>query len=294
MWHLSECLHPLCTGTDRLTNASQQALRLLCPPTPASVQAPGADGNPPVAYLHRQAPREGPKTADSSPGQTFSVQTSDPRRIWGGALPESWDPLQGAPVCASVSPPESLLVLAVRGSEGRRESQLHTPPSTCGPGQWTQAGKAGGRASPHQLPGSPGGRCKGRQAPQAARQRVASLKLGTAAGRGFRARPAPPGLEHSRQMGGAGRQCQGGAWLGLHMPAREPLGTLRHTHTHIHTHTPCVPACVNPVAHRPTCVRCTHTGLHSLVGCMLTTRPRRWPPGLCSALGSCVSPVSVV
>ena len=144
-------------------------------------------------------------------------------------------------MCASVSPPESLLVLAVRGSEGSRGSQLHTPPSTCGSGQWTQAGKAGGRASPNQLPGSPGGRCKGRQAPQAARQRVASLKLGTAAGRGFRARPAPPGRGHSRQMGGACRQCQGGAWLGLHMPAQEPLGTLRHTHTH--THTLCASMC---------------------------------------------------
>ena len=192
---------------------------------------------------------------------------------------------------ASVSPPESLLVLAVRGSEGGRGSRLHTPCSTCGSGQWTQAGKAGGRASPHQLPGSPGGRCKGRQAPQAARQRVASLKLGTAAGRGFRARPAPPGPGHSRQMGGASGQCQGGAWLGLHMPAREPLGTLRYARAR--TRTPVGPVCVTPAAHGPTCVLCTHR-LALTCGLYANHTTQVMAPGSVFSLSSCVSPASVV
>lgn len=148
------------------------------------------------------------------------------------------------------------------------------PPAVSGSVRWTQACSTGGGAS-RGLPGSSGHRCKGRRALWAGRQRVASLKLGTAAGRGFRACPAPPGPGHSRQMGRAGGQCQGGPGCSLHMPAQEaPVDLCTHA---------CVHSCLwatrvgtlHPEYKRAS--SCTHRFTPAC--CTRTTGHMQWPGG---------------
>lgn len=151
----------------------------------------------------------------------------------------------------------SLLVLAGRGSEGVEGSGLHNPSSVV-----VDSGLQGcGQGLLPFLEAR--GRCEGRPALQAVRQRVASLKLGTAAGRGFRARPAPPGPGHSRQMGGVGGQCQAGAEPSLHMPGQEPPGMCAH-----------LCACVCELCSPHANVHAGHTHWLTPVDCTLSQQPQ--------------------
>ncbi|XP_060227129.1 uncharacterized protein LOC132648764 [Meriones unguiculatus] len=77
-----------------------------------------------------------------------------------------------------------------------------------GSGRWIQVCWAlGGGWASRVLPGSAKGRYKGRQSPWALCQSLASLKLGTAAGRGFRGLPSPTWPGALSELGGAGRQA---------------------------------------------------------------------------------------
>lgn len=74
-------------------------------------------------------------------------------------------------------------------------------------GGFRHAGLWGGGWASRLLPRSPRGRCRGKQSPWAGCQSLASLKLGTAAGRGFRGLPSPTWPGALSEMGGAGRRA---------------------------------------------------------------------------------------
>lgn len=131
------------------------------------------------------------------------------------------------------------------------------PPCRCE----VDSGKQGWGLGPWGLPGSPGGRCKGRQSPWAGCQSLASLKLGTAAGRGFR--PAQPHLALGTLKDGLGwwAGIQGTAGPGPCMPAAEPQRICAHVCARVCSRTSHAAVNAGP-AHQ--CVR-SHTQAHTRV-----------------------------
>lgn len=179
-----------------------------------------------------------------------------------------------------------LLVPAVRGSGGSRESGLHTPST-----RWVRAVDSGMQGWGQGLPPSPQPSWKPRGQVQ---RQVGPAGSSLAAG-GF------PETEHSscerfpglpgptRPRGTLGRGVRPG------VSAKEepgPACTCPHGNHWGRAHTPRVCVCESCSAHTSVCA--VHTHRLALVGCGLTIQHRRWPQGPCSPLGSwCVSSTQV-